>query len=49
MRDGPGGIRLFLLGMALLLPTIALDSSLTGSDEYRVSFRTAMETEARED
>ena len=45
----PGGIRLFLLGMAVLIPAVWLDTSLTGSDEYRVTFRTALETAASDD
>ena len=49
VQTEPGGIRLFLLGMAVLIPAVWLDTSLTGSDEYRVTFRTALETAASDD
>ena len=49
IREEPGAIRLFLLGMAILIPAVWLDTSLTGSDEYRVTFRTALETAASDD
>lgn len=49
IRNEPGAIRLFLLGMAVLIPAVWLDTSLTGGDEYRNTFRTALETSASED
>ncbi|MGE4633343.1 MAG: phospholipid carrier-dependent glycosyltransferase [Planctomycetota bacterium] len=45
----PGGFRLLLLGLAVLMPAIWLDTSLTGSDEYNIAFRTALETSASDD
>ena len=48
-RDEPGGIRLLLLGLAVLMPSIWLDTSLTGSDEYNLTFRTTLETAASDD
>jgi len=39
---------IFLLGMALLMPCIWRETSITGQDEYWLSFRTPMETLAKD-
>ena len=44
-RSDPGGFWLLLIGLLVLAPSIWLESSLTGGDEHRVSFRTALETQ----
>ena len=44
-RSDPGGFWLLLIALAILLPSIWLESSLTGGDEHRISFRTALETQ----
>ncbi len=43
-RSDPGGFWLLLIGLMVLVPSIWLESSLTGGDEHRISFRTALET-----
>lgn len=48
-RQEPGGLILLLFGIAVLCPSIWLDSSLTGGDEYNVTFQTTLETAASED
>ena len=44
-RSDPGGLWLLILGLLVLIPSIWLESSLTGGDEHRISFRTALETQ----
>ena len=48
-REDPGGFWLLLVALAALIPSIWLESSLTGGDEHRISFRTALETADSED
>ncbi len=43
-RSDPGGFWLLLLGLLVLLPSIWKETSITGGDEHRISFRTALET-----
>ena len=43
-RSDPGGFWLLLLGLLVLLPSIWNETSITGGDEHRISFRTALET-----
>ena len=38
---------IFLLGVALLLPSIWSETSITASDEYALTFRTPMEMQER--
>ena len=47
-RSDPGGFWLLLIGLLVLAPSIWLESSLTGGDEHRISFRTALETQQAE-
>ena len=48
-QQEPGGFLLLLLGLAILSPSIWLDSSLTGGDEYNITFQTTLETVDSED
>lgn len=48
-RQEPGGLSLLLLGLAILGPSIWLDSSLTGGDEYNITFPTVLETVESDD
>ncbi len=46
---GREALLLFLAGVVLLLPSIWLETSITGKDEYLLSFRTPMEMMGRHD